>query len=144
MITVFDWIRKLFKKQRKNPLDDAFKKIMELSPSPMCHVGLDVTFLRVNKEWEKLLGYSNEEFKKLHFRDITHPDDIAIDEQLVSVLLKGDRLTYQLKKRYIHRFGKVFWILLTVVLLRDRLGKPLYFVSQVIPIDEPKEGVWHD
>src|SRR5690606_12004738 len=51
-------------------------------------------------------------------------------EQLHRVL-PGEAASYQMEKRYIHKDGHVVWALLSVSLVRDARGEPLYFVSQV-------------
>ena len=55
-------------------------------------------------------------------------------------MLAGEIETYQMERRYIHKEGHVVWTLLSVSLVRDEVGEPLYFVSQVQDITERKRA----
>jgi signal transduction histidine kinase len=64
----------------------------------------------------------------------------------VSQLLAGERLTYTMEKRYVRRDGSVLWAKITVSLVREASGTPLYFISVVEDISERKrlEGLRDD
>jgi PAS domain S-box-containing protein len=106
----------------------------------MCHVALDGRFLRVNAKLCHWLGYSQEEFLKLTFMDITHPDDLGLDVENAHALLAGARETYQIEKRYRRKNGTTAWGQLTVSLLRDQRGNPRHFISVVADIDDRKRA----
>jgi len=59
---------------------------------------------------------------------------------LLQQLLEGVIADYQLEKRYIDKRGNVLWILLSVSLVRDALGVPLHFVSQIQDITDRFEA----
>ncbi|KZC15550.1 diguanylate cyclase [Rhodanobacter sp. FW510-R12] len=98
----------------------------------------DGRFLRVNAAVCQMLGYREEELLALDIAGVTHPDDQAADAALMAQLLAGERESYQLEKRNFHRDGHVVHILLSVSLVRDGQGAPLYFVSQVQDISQRK------
>ncbi|OOG61883.1 GGDEF domain-containing protein [Rhodanobacter sp. B04] len=98
----------------------------------------DGRFLRVNTAVCQMLGYREEELLALNIAAITHPDDLAADMALLAQLLAGERESYQLEKRNFHKDGHVVHIQLSVSLVRDDQGAPLYFVSQVQDISERK------
>ena len=75
------------------------------------------------------------------FQELTHPDDLDLDLAHVRRLLAGEIPTYQMEKRYLHKRGHGVWVLLSVALVRDRAGLPLYFVSQVEDITASKAAV---
>jgi len=74
------------------------------------------------------------------FTDITHEDDVDRDWSLVNELLKGTRTSYEMEKRYIHKNGAIIWAILAVSLVRDELGEPMHFVSQINNISEVKQA----
>jgi PAS domain S-box-containing protein len=81
-----------------------------------------------------LLGYSREELLELTFQEITFPEDLASDLALVQRLVTGEIDRYRLEKRYVHKQGHAVWALLSVSLVRDSWGAPLYFVAHATDI----------
>ncbi|WP_413624972.1 EAL domain-containing protein [Luteibacter sp. Lutesp34] len=98
----------------------------------------DGRWLQVNEALCAMLGYDEQALMRTSFQDVTHPDDLAADLGHVEKLLSGDRLSYQMEKRYLHRDGHVVHVQLSVSLVRDEVGGPLYFISQVQDISERK------
>ncbi|MGZ4664986.1 MAG: diguanylate cyclase domain-containing protein [Frankiaceae bacterium] len=54
--------------------------------------------------------------------DVTHPDDIAGDDEAIRELTAGQRDTYQREKRYFRADGQVVWARVSVALLPDGRG----------------------
>jgi diguanylate cyclase (GGDEF)-like protein/PAS domain S-box-containing protein len=98
----------------------------------------DGHFLRVNAAVCQMLGYSEDELLQLDIASLTHPDDMAGDAELMLQLLAGQRESYHLEKRNFHKDGHVVHIKLSVSLVRDGQGGPLYFVSQVQDVSQRK------
>jgi diguanylate cyclase (GGDEF)-like protein/PAS domain S-box-containing protein len=98
----------------------------------------DGRWLQVNDAICGMLGYAEDELLALSFQDITHPDDLVADLGLLQQVLDGERASYHMEKRYLHREGHIVHALLTVSLVRDERSEPLYFVSQVQDISERK------
>ncbi|QWT19733.1 EAL domain-containing protein [Bacillus sp. NP157] len=98
----------------------------------------DGRWLQVNNAVCSMLGYSEDELLALTFQDITHPDDLATDLGLTMQVLSGERASFHMEKRYVHRAGHIVHVMLTVSLVRDEHGEPIYFVSQIQDITERK------
>lgn len=94
----------------------------------------------VNKAFCEMLGYTKDEFARISFKEITHPDDVAESVECVRCLLAGERETYRMEKRYIHKDGRVLWTDVGTMLVRDTNGAPLHFNTQVIDITERKRA----
>jgi diguanylate cyclase (GGDEF)-like protein/PAS domain S-box-containing protein len=103
-------------------------------------VGQDGRFLQVNRSLCRIVGYSEEELLEKTFQEITHPDDLQADVEQVRRMLAGEIKTYHIEKRYFHKNGHVVWILLSVSLVHDQEGEPLYFISQIQDITERKRA----
>jgi PAS domain S-box-containing protein len=102
--------------------------------------GPDGRLARVNQALCAMLGYPAAELERMSFADITHPDDMASSRECIRALLEGERQTYQLEKRYLHRDGRVVWTSVNATLVRDADGAPLYFVTDIIDITERKRA----
>jgi PAS domain S-box-containing protein len=87
--------------------DARFHLVFEGSALGMALVDLDGRPLRVNAALERLLGYSQDELRKMVFSEFTHPDDIAADWKLYVELSEGRRSHYQIEKRYLRKDGQV-------------------------------------
>ncbi len=105
----------------------------------MALVNPDGRFLRVNAAVCAMLGYSEDEFLSLTIADVTHPDDLDADLHLLRAMLAGQTDSYQLEKRNFHKDGHVVTIQLSVSVVRDAAGQPLYFVSQVQDVSQRKQ-----
>jgi two-component system, cell cycle sensor histidine kinase and response regulator CckA len=98
----------------------------------------DGRWLKVNHALCELLGYPEEELVGRTFHSITHPDDVAETMRRRGQVLAGERASYQIEKRLIHKQGHPIWILINAAIVRDEHGAPLYFASQVLDITERK------
>lgn len=115
-----------------------FLDTFEHAAAGITHVDRNGRLIQVNSTFCRLVGYSEDELRKLRFQDITHPDDIGPDERLLRQSLEGQRSSYSLDKRYFHKDGHLVWVHLTVALLRRPDGNPDYFISVVQDISSLK------
>lgn len=110
------------------------------SPIGIAVVGLDGTFLHTNPALDAMFGYPEAELRRLTFQDITHPEDLAADLELMEECLAGARDGYQMEKRYRRSDGTILPGLLSVVLVRNSDGRPLYFISQIQSLEPGIRG----
>ncbi len=115
-----------------------FRGAFEASAIGMALVGLDGRWLEVNQSVCDIFGYPEQELLAKTFQDLTHPDDLEEDLEDVRRLIDDQIPYYRMEKRYYHRDGYIVWGALSVSLVRDAWGCPLYFVSQVEDITEKK------
>ena len=94
----------------------------------------------MNRSLCELIGHSEAELLQLSFQEITHPDDLQADLAHVAQMLAGEIRTYQMEKRYRHSDGQLVWAKLSVSLVRNGDGAPLYFVSQIEDISARKQA----
>ena len=118
----------------------SFSETFEHSSIGMALVAPDGGWIKVNNSLCNSLGYSPEDFLKLTFQDITHPDDLNNDLSLLNDVVKGRRDSYQLEKRYMHKNGNIIYAILTVTPVRKINGDISYFISQVLDISNRIES----
>lgn len=111
--------------------EERLRLSFDLAPTGKALTDTDGSFLKVNDALCSLLGYRQEDLLRMGWRDITHPGDIAVGEQLSAETLAGRRRGYRLFKRYRHASGRWVHVQLDANLARDDAGTPLYFIAQV-------------
>ena len=114
--------------------EEAFRGNFENAAIGMALLDIDGKWLKINQTLCQIMGYSVEEFEHLTFQEITFPDDLKADLELVQELIEGKRTHYQMEKRYIHKKGNIINAILAVSMVRNQANQPLYFVSQIIDI----------
>ncbi len=115
-----------------------FRAVFDNSPAATAIVDLDGRFAQVNEALAMILGYSVNELVGRTFAEMTHPEDLAIDLELLGEVVAGKRSGYQMEKRYIHRAGHEVWAELSVAVVRDGSGAISHFVSTVEDITSRK------
>lgn len=116
----------------------AFRATFEQASVGVAHVAPDGKWLRVNQRLCDIVGYSRDEMGTLTFQDLTHPDDLNVDVEMLYRVLAGDLGFYAIDKRYVRKDGGIVWINLNVSLVRDDFGAPLYFIAVVESINDRK------
>ncbi len=96
----------------------------------MALIAPDGHFLRVNAAVCDMLGYTQAELLALDIDAISHPDDVTARQDLQQRMLCGDLESYQIEKRSLHKDGHTVYLQLSVSVVRNPQGVPLYFVSQ--------------
>ncbi|UCC97473.1 MAG: PAS domain S-box protein [Phycisphaerales bacterium] len=127
-------------KERLQVSEERFRNAFETSGIGMGLVGLDGCWLKVNTALCEIVGYTDSELLTKTFQDITHPDDLEPDLDYVRQLVAGEIPNYHMEKRYIHKDGHNVWIILSVSLVRDSAGNPMYFVSQINDITDRRQA----
>ncbi len=120
--------------------EERFRRAFEDAPIGMALVAPDGRFLRVNRALSEITGYAEADLLGRTFQEITHPDDIDEDIAGTVQLLSGEIRTYRIEKRYLRPDGDTVWVMLSVSLVRDEDGSPLYFVSEIEDISERKHS----
>ncbi len=92
-------------RQKSEELERYFTSSLDL----LCIASTDGRFLRLNPEWERILGYSIPELEGSRFLDLVHPEDLprtlaALDR------LAGEEQILNFENRYRCKDGSYRWI----------------------------------
>lgn len=87
-----------------------FRQAMNDAPIGMCLVAPTGEFLAVNASLCELLARDEATLQATTWQQMTHPDDVSVDQGLVDDILAGRRDTYRLRKRYLRPDGQVEWV----------------------------------
>lgn len=118
--------------------EQKFRRIFEQAAIGLNRADLSGRYIQVNQKFCELLGYTEAELLQLTYRDITHPNDININLQWMEKLINGEITHFSGEKRLICKNGTVKWVNLTVSLVRDAEGRPLYDIGIVQDISDRK------
>jgi PAS domain S-box-containing protein len=119
--------------------EQRFRLASEHAPIGLAIVGLDGRWLQVNRALCEIVDRTPDELMQLTFQDITHPDDLDSDLELVERVLAGQQRSYEMDKRYVRPDGTVVQVRLIVALVRDDDAEPLYFISQILDVTARKQ-----
>lgn len=119
---------------------EQFRQVFEEGPVGMMLVKLDGEILKVNNAFCAMVGYPEADLRKSTFDGVTHPEDVGKDIERIQLLAKGEISNYKTEKRFITRKGDVIWGLLTVSVVREADGTPLYAVRIIEDITARKRG----
>ncbi len=95
-------------------------------------------FLRVNQKMCAITGYSAEELLQMNVPDLTYPEDRQKNLEAFQRLLHGEMPDYHMEKRYVRKDGKLVWVNVNMVILRDETGHPVRTVATIEDITERK------
>ena len=128
-------IERTREQQALSDSENLFRSTFELAPIGIGINAPDGRSLRANQKVSELTGYSKSELMQMTHRDITHPDDIALDTEKVSQLMNGEIDNYTLEKRYVRKDGTTIWARVRSSLLRNPDGTPKYRIAIIEDIN---------
>jgi PAS domain S-box-containing protein len=119
--------------------EQLFRSIYEHSGMGLSRVSLDFRIEHANKAYCDMLGYTQEEIVGMHLKDITRPEILEENLEKQRQLGRGEIDHFRLEKGFIHKAGHTVYGILDANLIRDKEGKPEYFLGGVVDITERKE-----
>jgi diguanylate cyclase (GGDEF)-like protein/PAS domain S-box-containing protein len=115
-----------------------FEAVFEHADTGIAIIRPDGHFMNVNPCLSSITGYPREQLLQIRLHDMTHPDDVATDNQLDARLLAGAIGSYAIDKRLYRQDGTLIWVMLAVSVKRDDNGVPQYFVVVLRDITQRK------
>lgn len=100
----------------------------------------DGRFIRCNRAYCQMVGYSESELQQIAFATLTHPDDRPKNFQLLQDLLEGKIPSFSIEKRYIHKSGSLVWSRVGVSAVRDETGQPIQVIGVAEDITRQKHA----
>jgi PAS domain S-box-containing protein len=116
-----------------------FRATFQNAAVGIAHVDPYLGMLRVNEAFCRILGYSAEILAK-SMRDITHPDDFAVDVVNSALMLAGKMNSAEMDKRHVRKDGSIVTCRLTVSCVRKSDGSIDYFVGIIQDITWRKQA----
>jgi diguanylate cyclase (GGDEF)-like protein/PAS domain S-box-containing protein len=86
-----------------------FERFFEINLNLLSIADVYGNFIKVNKAWSKLLGYSTDELENMKFLDLIHPDDLEITLKAVEKL-KEQKTVINFINRFKDKNGNYHYI----------------------------------
>jgi PAS domain S-box-containing protein len=118
--------------------EERFRVVFEGTSLGIALVDMKANVLGINPAFQRLLGYSLEEFRGIRNLEYLYPEDAMADADLYIEMLKGKRDHYTIDKRYIRKDGEIVWGRQNLSVVRDAVGKPVYFIAMIEDITQRK------
>ena len=116
--------------------EERFRSIFDYSKVGINLLDQNYKYLKVNRAFCEMTGYSEQELLAHDFQGITHSDDIEPNSMWSKKLLAGEINSFNIQKRYLRKDGGILQGDLTVSALRDENGKFLYGIAIIQDITE--------
>ena len=118
--------------------EQRFASTMELAAIGIAHVDDAGRLLYANPQLCKMLQYTERELTGMNVKQISHPDDANVTDDMRNELRAGKIDSFKIEKRYLRKDGSAVWVGLTIAANRDRTGRRMADVSIVEDISARK------
>jgi PAS domain S-box-containing protein len=118
--------------------EERSRAIVANSPIGIATSGSDRRFLSANDAFCRILGYTEDELRKLTVKDITCPENRQEGNTKIEALVAGSISSFVQETRYVRKDGKVIDGRNTVSAVRNQDGKPSLFIAELEDITESK------
>jgi len=120
--------------------EEKFRSVFENAPIAILLINNKLKPTLLNKQFCKLLGYTEEELKKLNIKAFTDQDDFENNALLFDKLFKGLINSFTISKRYIRKDKNKIWVKVTVSAIVNSHGKTNEAIAMAQNISAEKEA----
>ncbi|MGL4499929.1 MAG: PAS domain-containing protein, partial [Planktothrix sp.] len=111
--------------------DGYFQIIVERAAIGLALWDLTGKFLQTNPFLQTMLGYEAEELLHLEYSQITHPEDLQVEEALLQECIAQKREGYEIEKRFIGKDGTEIWVKQNLSMRLDGAENPQFAVATI-------------
>jgi PAS domain S-box-containing protein len=113
-------------RQRREFLESLYDVTFEEAPIGIGHASVDGRWLRINRRLAEIVGYRQEEAQAHALGERIHPEDRPHLAAAIESVVTGVQARHRGEYRFLRDpDGNVIWVVLTISLMRDRVGKPV-------------------
>jgi len=99
--------------------EEHLRATLDYAPIGIATTDRSGRFLEVNRDFARMLNYSQEELCHMTFLDITLPGDLEKSRANTQALWNGDIPSFQMEKKYLRKDGTVIDAFLSATLVYD-------------------------
>lgn len=122
--------------------EQRFRAIFDQAATGIALITPHGRLAEVNERFCELVGYSRAELLAMEnpVTDLTHPDDLPMNQAQSAALVSDEGRPFQLEKRYVRKDGRHVWVRLAASALRDEDGNIQQLIGIAEDIDERKRA----
>jgi PAS domain S-box-containing protein len=120
--------------------EERWRRLFEASSAGMALTDLTGRYVATNSAFQRMLGYTDEEFKRFTAIDITHPDERDTTEKIVTQFASGARQEYHVDKRYLKKDSTALWVNVTTTYVPPAENTPPMLQGIYFNIDDRKRA----
>ncbi|HTG92503.1 MAG TPA: sigma 54-interacting transcriptional regulator [Pyrinomonadaceae bacterium] len=120
--------------------EERWRSVFENSAIGVALADLTGRLRAVNPTYQRMLGYTEEEFQRLSFLDFTHEDYVERCEALAAELVAGKLEQFQIEKQYRHKDGRAIWVRDNISLVPGTETLPRLIMALSEDITERKQA----
>ncbi|PKA12341.1 hybrid sensor histidine kinase/response regulator [Leptospira meyeri] len=123
--------------------EERFRMSFDNAGVGVCLLDLDGRFIRVNKKLESMLGYESYELIGRRSNEFAYEEDKQVFDSFRELALSGSKENMIYEKRFFSKNQNILWVEISNTLVKDRNGKPSYFVVHINDITDRKNAELH-
>ncbi|TGM66666.1 PAS domain S-box protein [Leptospira meyeri] len=123
--------------------EERFRMSFDYAGVGVCLLDLDGRFIRVNKKLESMLGYESYELIGRRSNEFAYEEDKQVFDSFRELALSGSKENMIYEKRFFSKNQNILWVEISNTLVKDRNGKPSYFVVHLNDITDRKNAELH-
>ncbi len=119
--------------------EDRFRTAFNAGGAGMVISDYEGRYVEANRAFCEFVGYELEELRQMTSRDLTHPDERSIYDELREGLRSEDRVNIR-EKRYVRKDGETVWAITTGARVVDPRTDDVVVISNIQDITELKRA----
>ena len=120
--------------------EESFHDTIELAAIGIAHIAPSGHFVHANRWLCELLGYSRDELLERSVKDVSHPEDRNLSDELRPKLRAGLINMFRLEKRYLRKDQTPVWLSVATAMRRSPSGEALYEITAFEDISARKQA----
>lgn len=120
--------------------EERFRLTMEYATIGVSLESPDGRFILVNPALCQMLGRDAESLIGTTWQEVTHPDDVAVSQDLLDALADGTVPSFRVRKRYLKPDGSVLWGDMSMSCVRSEDGSVRNFIAQIVDVSEQEQA----
>lgn len=120
--------------------EQLFMRTFDQAPVGAAIVNLDFSFNKVNTKLSEILGYTERELLQLTFTSIANADDHLKERKSIKDIMEGLVDQHQADMRFIRKDGRTVWGRLSLRMISDTDGNPLYLLPILEDITDRRQA----